>query len=139
MIIKAKATCVFNLYNRQSTNLPSLDDGPLVFHPSNQPHRPHRNSLGAPHLEQDQEESLFPHPDKRNSQVSIHTLGQKNLFNPNLLKYLQAVCVVIIGKVHHPLLAVCSRLSPPVLPEPPQALVPLLYTTRLQPAGVTLR
>lgn len=33
-----------------STDLSSLHHRSLVFHPSNQPHRPHRHSLGAPHL-----------------------------------------------------------------------------------------
>lgn len=126
---------MFNTYSRQSTNLPSLNDWPLVFHPSDQPHWPHRDSLSAPHLEQDKKKGLFLHPDERNSQVSIHYI-----YYSNLLKYLQAVCVVIVGKVHHPLLAICSRqLSPPVLTEPPQTLVPLLDTTRLQPVRVTLR
>lgn len=57
----------------------------------------------------------------------------------HLFKYLQAVCVIVVSKVNHPLLAVLPWGSLPVLSEPPQSLVSLLHAAGLQPAGVTLR
>lgn len=57
----------------------------------------------------------------------------------HLFKYLQAICVIIISEVNHALLAVSSWLNPSVLSEPPQTFIPLLNSTWLQPAGVTLR
>lgn len=59
--------------------------------------------------------------------------------NTHLLKYLQAVCVVVVGEVNYSLLVVSSRLSPSVLSEPPETLISLLNSARLQPAGVPLR
>lgn len=67
----------------QCTNLPSLDDGPLIFHPSDQTHRPHWNSLGAPHLERDKEQLCFS---ILRSTIrrwhSLASLQQTNILNP---------------------------------------------------------
>jgi len=61
------------------------------------------------------------------------------MLRTHLIEYLQAVRVIVVSEVNHSLLVVSSWMSPSVLPEPPQTLIPLLDSARLQPAGVTLR